>query len=116
MRAVPAVFAAAAALVGAGTAFAHHGWSSYQTDLVTVEAAVKTADWANPHGSITVDHAGRTWNVVLAPVARMEARGLTAADIKPGSRVKLEGYVARDGSPEMRIERITAAGKTVELR
>jgi hypothetical protein len=28
----------------------------------------------------------------------------------------LEGYPRRDGSHEMRIERITAGGKTVELR
>lgn len=111
-----AVFGTAAAFAVAGAAFAHHGWSSYTTDLVTVEATVKTASWGNPHGALTVDRAGKTWSVVLAPVSRMESRGLAEADVKPGARVKLEGYVAKDGSPEMRIERITAGGKTVELR
>lgn len=115
MRAVPAVFAAAA-LAAAGAAYAHHGWSSYETELVTVEAPVKTSNWGNPHGSITLDRAGKTWTVVLAPVSRMEARGLTPDDIKPGARVKVEAYVIKDGTAEMRAERITAGGKTVELR
>ena len=49
-------------------------------------------------------------------VARMEARGLTKAMIAPGKRVQLVGYPRKDGTPEMRIERISAEGKTVELR
>ena len=57
-----------------------------------------------------------TWHVVLAPVARMEARGLTKDMIGPKKQVILEGYPRRDGTPEMRIERVTAGGRTVELR
>ncbi len=33
-----------------------------------------------------------------------------------GEPVTLEGYPRSDGTAEMRIERITAGGKTVELR
>ena len=58
----------------------------------------------------------RTWTVVLAPVSRMESRGLTEAMLASGKPVTLEGYPRRDGTPEMRIERVTAQGKTVELR
>lgn len=115
MRAA-AVLVASAALAVAGVAHAHHGWSSYETELLTVEAPVKTSNWGNPHGSITLDRGGKTWTIVLAPVSRMEARGLTPADIKPGARVKVEAYAIKDGTPEMRAERITAGGKTVELR
>ena len=61
-------------------------------------------------------YRGKEWHVVLAPVARMEARGLTEAMVAPGKRVQLVGYPRRDGTPEMRIERISAEGKTVELR
>ena len=46
----------------------------------------------------------------------MEARGLSAAMIAPGKPVKLVGYARRDGSREMRIERITAGDQTIELR
>ena len=58
----------------------------------------------------------RTWDVVLAPVARMEARGLTPEMLGPGKPVTLVGYPRKDGTPEMRIERVIASGKTVELR
>ena len=50
-----------------------------------------------------------------APTARWKAR-LTPSMIAPGKQVTLVGYPRRDGAAEMRIERITAGGKTVELR
>ena len=59
---------------------------------------------------------GKTWNVVLAPPSRMERRGLEKAALKPGATVSVEGYPNRDKPEEMRAERITANGKTVELR
>jgi hypothetical protein len=46
----------------------------------------------------------------------MEARGLTQAMISNGKPVKLVGYPRKDGVAEMRIERVTVDGKTVELR
>jgi hypothetical protein len=36
--------------------------------------------------------------------------------LKPGATVTLEGYPNRDKPEEMRAERITVGGKTVELR
>ncbi len=106
-----------AAMAIPAAAAAHHGWSSYDTERVLhVEGRFTSVSWANPHGSATMNWRGRPWRVVLAPVARMEARGLTRAMIAPGKRVHLTGYPRRDGTREMRIERIAAAGKTVELR
>ena len=51
---------------------------------------------------------------MLAPVSRMEARGLTSAMLR--RPVRLIGYPRSDGTREMRIERVIAAGKTIELR
>lgn len=105
------------ALAIPAAAAAHHGWSSYDTGReLRLDARFTSVSWANPHGHATMNWRGRQWRVVLAPVARMEARGLTAAMIAPGKRVRLVGYPRKDGTREMRIERITAAGKTVELR
>ena len=109
----------AAALVMAlpVAAQAHHGWSSYDaTKVLTVTGKFRTVSWANPHGTATIDWKGKRWNVVLAPTGRMEARGLTRAMIAPGKPVKLIGYPKLDGTAEMRIERVIAGGKTVELR
>lgn len=36
--------------------------------------------------------------------------------LKPGSTATLEGYPNRNKPEEMRVERITVGGKTVELR
>jgi hypothetical protein len=109
-------FAIAAVLLAAPAA-AHHGWSSYdEAKPLTVSGTFKTVSWGNPHGAGTLVRGGKTWAIVLAPTPRMEARGLTQAMIAPGKPVTLVGYARRDGTPELRIERITAGGKTVELR
>jgi hypothetical protein len=111
------IAAAALAMALPAAAYAHHGWSSYDASkVIRVTGQFKSVSWANPHGSAMMDWKGRQWHVVLAPTARMKARGLTPAMIAPGKKVTLVGYPRRDGTAEMRIERITAGGKTVELR
>lgn len=109
------IFAAALAIPAA--ALGHHGWSSYDSERpLRLEGRFTTVSWANPHGTATMTWRGRPWRIVLAPVSRMEARGLTPQMIAPGKRVRLLGYPRKDGTREMRIERITAGGKTIELR
>ena len=109
-----------AALLGiavAAPAFAHHGWSSYDaTKVIRVTAPLSRVSWGNPHGSAQVVWQKRPWRVVLAPVARMQARGLTRAMLVSRRPVTLIGYPRRDGTREMRIETVIAAGKSVELR
>ncbi len=98
-------------------AWAHHGWSSYDASkTLTVKAALSDVSWGNPHGTAKVRYQGKTWDVILAPVARMEARGLTQAMVGPRQKVTIVGYPRSDGTAEMRIERVIAGGKTVELR
>jgi hypothetical protein len=46
----------------------------------------------------------------------MQARGLTQEMLKPGTTVAVEGYPSTQKQHEMRAERITVSGKTVELR
>jgi len=96
---------------------AHHGWSSYDASkAVKVEVPLAAVRYQNPHGEIEIEHEGKTWVIVLAPVSRMQARGLPQDDLKVGETVIVEAYPRRDGEPEMRAERITVKGKTVELR
>ena len=100
-----------------GVAFAHHGWGSYDASRVmTVDSAVAGLEWQNPHVHLTVNHAGATWELVLAPPFRMETRGLSPEMIKPGTRVRAEGYPSTRVAHEMRAERIVVNGKTFELR
>jgi hypothetical protein len=98
-------------------ALAHHGWSSYDASkTIQVTAPLTDVTWGNPHGSATVRYQNKQWAVVLAPVARMEARGLTREMLGPKQRVTLVGYPRSDGTAEMRIERVIVGKQTVELR
>ncbi|MEO8132850.1 MAG: DUF6152 family protein [Betaproteobacteria bacterium] len=106
-----------AAPLSAGPAFAHHGWSEYDsTQALNLTGTIREAGYEHPHGHIRIETAGKTWIAVLAPPSRMEARGLTAAALAVGVQATVVGYPNRSKPEEMRAERITIAGKTVELR
>ncbi|MBM0105485.1 hypothetical protein JM946_12035 [Steroidobacter sp. S1-65] len=100
----------------AGTALAHHGWSGYESELQKVSGVIEQTSYANPHGSIQLKTADKSWEVILAPPSRMTNRGLTEAMLKVGTTATVEGYRSTSDEQEMRAERITVAGKTVELR
>jgi len=104
-----------AALVSA--AAAHHGWGSYDaTKAFAISAPVETLTWSDPHTHITLKYQGDMWEATLAPLFRMQARGLTQEMLRPGTVVTVEGYPSTQKQHEMRAERITVAGKSVELR
>ncbi len=55
--------------------------------------------------------------VTLAPISRMESRGVTEALLKPGTPVKIEGHRNLDMSRyEVKANAITVGGKTTSLR
>ncbi|HYC37470.1 MAG TPA: DUF6152 family protein [Usitatibacter sp.] len=98
-------------------AMAHHGWSEYDsTKSLTLTGKILESGYEHPHGHVRLETPGKTWLVILAPPSRMENRGLPAAQIAKGRTVTVVGYPNREKPEEMRAERITAAGKTVELR
>ena len=102
-------------------AFAHHGWSDYDTDkTLTLKGRVKTSSYENPHATITLDADGKTYTVVLAPVSRMESRGASREAVAVGRDVTIVGYPSRTHAGEVRAERVVfkdgATDKTVELR
>src|SRR5262247_395855 len=67
-----------------GAASAHHGWGSYDaTKVFTINAPVETLTWADPHTHITLKYQGNVWEATLAPLFRMQARGLTEEMLKP---------------------------------
>jgi hypothetical protein len=107
---------AALGLAGGG-ALAHHGWGSYDASRVlTVTSPVERLEWQNPHVHIDVRHEGGTWEAVLAPPFRMEARGLTPEMLRAGKAVTVVGYPSTRTQRELRAERISVDGRTFELR
>jgi len=109
---------ALAVLIGAPlAAAAHHGWSSYDSgQTLTLTGTIKESGYEHPHGHVRLEAPGKTWQVVLAPPSRMENRGLPRTMLTPGTKVTVVGYPHRSNAEELRAERITIEGKTVELR
>lgn len=106
-----------AAVLFAAPALAHHGWGSYDAaKVMRFDASPTEVRYRNPHAEITVEYRGKSWVAVLAPTARMESRGLPAGALKVGKTITVEGYPRKDGSAELRAERIVVDGKTIELR
>ena len=115
-RTLTAVALACALLLpAAGTA--HHGWSGYDADrAMTLTGTIKESGYEHPHGFVRLETSQQTWLVVLAPPSRMERRGLPRAALASGATATVHGYPHRTEADELRAERITIDGKTVELR
>ena len=98
-------------------AVAHHGWSEYDSSkALKLTGKIVQSGYDHPHGHIRFEAPGKTWMVTLAPPSRMENRGLPKEWLKPGASAMVEGYPNRNKPEEMRAERITINGKTIELR
>ena len=105
------------AAFAATSALAHHGWSEYDASKpLKLTGKVLKSGYEHPHGHVRLETKDKTWMVILAPPSRMENRGLPPAEIAAGKTVTVEGYPNREKAEELRAERITAGGKTVELR
>ena len=69
-------------------AFAHHGWSEYDSSQVLkLTGKIVESGYEHPHGHVRLEAPGKTWEVVLAPPSRMERRGLEKGALKPGATV-----------------------------
>lgn len=107
----------AIANLGVPVAWAHHGWGSYDASKpVTVAGKILTSKYENPHVTLTVQGADKVWTITLAPTSRMVNRGALVEMVKVGNDISAYGYPSTVEKDEMRAERITVDGKTVEMR
>ena len=96
---------------------AHHGWGSYDASkTITVTGPIETLKYENPHATLTGKASDKVWTVTLAPVSRMQSRGAPAELVAVGKTVSAVGYASTVEKDEMRAERITVDGTTVEMR
>jgi hypothetical protein len=95
----------------------HHGWADYDQDKVLdFTGIIQQSTYENPHAIAKVTDKKKTWTVVLAPVSRLQERGVSADMLKKGTSVRVVGYPHREIKDELRAERIFIAGKKFELR
>jgi hypothetical protein len=108
----------AAALLAPLPALAHHGWSGQDNEhLTTLEGRIDAVRYRNPHGEIDLSQGAQHWTVTLAPIARMQARGVTEDKLKVGQVVKISGHRNLDMKRfEVKANDITIGGQTTSLR
>ena len=107
----------AALVVLTGGALAHHGWGSYDAARpITVAGPILTSKYENPHVTLSVRGSDKVWTVTLAPTSRMVNRGALVQLVAVGKQISAYGYPSTAEKDEMRAERITVDGKTIEMR
>ena len=106
--------AALVALAVATAASAHHSFAVHfvADKIVTVKGTVEEFTFHNPHGLLMLtakDDKGveQHWRIETNSPNILRRRGWSEDSIKPGDQVTIEGYPARDGSPSMRVYRVT---------
>jgi len=108
----PAIFAAVA-LAAAAPVHAHHSFAVHfvPDKTITVSGTVEQFSFHNPHGLIALaakgaDGSEQHWKIETNSPNILRRRGWSETSIKPGDKVSVEGYPARDGSSFMRVYRV----------
>jgi len=104
MRITLSVVAIAVALLAPAPLTAHHAFSA-EFDAnrpVRLEGTVTKMDWVNPHSwiHIDVDRGGgkiEKWMIEGGTPNTLLRRGLRRTDLPAGTKIKVEGYQAKDG-------------------
>ncbi len=104
-------------LICASFTILHHGWADYdQTKPTDFKAKIEEITYENPHVLAKVKYKKELTTVYLAPVTRMESRGLTADMVKKGATIRFVAYPHKTEKNEMRAERIFVGDDKYELR
>jgi len=97
-------------------ALAHHAFSGEfdQSKPITLEGVVTRIDWENPHVHFYVDVPGPdgtvvNWSCETGGPTRLARRGWTRDSLKPGDRVIVHGFLARDASHAVDGRQVTLA-------
>ena len=110
---VRAAVAAAALFLGVAVLWAHHGLAAFDTTrTVRMEGTITGIEWINPHAFVYADlkdSSGKVanWKLELGSLGMLtKYGGWTETTVKRGDHVRVQGFIAKDGSPYMSLGRI----------
>jgi hypothetical protein len=107
---------AAIALSGAGAAWAHHGWASYDASKQQkVTGTIAELKWEQPHAVLWVNTGGKKVEVWLSPLQRMVDRGLNKEALSVGKTVTVEAQPPLKDGAEWKALAISVDGKDYNL-
>jgi hypothetical protein len=106
--------AGGSALLLSAAALAHHSFSAEfdANQPVTLEGTVKEFKWVNPHSWLYVnvpkkDGTVEEWAVEGGAPSALLRRGWTKNTLPPGTKVVVNGFMAKDGSHRANARDIT---------
>ena len=109
-----AIAAIAAALTG--TAWAHHGWESYDAaKQQKLTGKITELKWEQPHAILWIDSGGKKVEVWLSPLARMVDRGLNKEALSAGKTITVEAQPSRRAGGEWKALNIRVDNKDFNL-
>ena len=93
-------------------ALAHHGLARFDTThIVTMKGTITRFDWINPHAYVyadITDQHGKTanWMLECGSLGMLSRFGWSPDVVKSGDKVTVYGFVAKDGSAYMALQKI----------
>ncbi len=105
------------ACLAAAPLLAHHSFAAEFDGAkpVKVTGVVKKVEWMNPHiwfyvdGKDEISGKSAVWGFSAGPPATLSRRGIKRDVLKIGDTVKVDGFLAKDGSPNASGGKITFA-------
>ena len=117
----PLSIAIVALLASGLPVLAHHAFSNEfdESKPITLEGVVTRIDWENPHvhyyvDVTQVDGTVVNWACETGGPNRLARRGWTRDSLKPGDKVTVHGFPAKDASHSADGRKVTLAdGRTI---
>lgn len=104
-------------------AFAHHTYvTKYDPDkVVTLKGTISSVNYRNPHIFFDIavsnpDGSTTTWTVETESIAKVQAKGLTEANLRIGGQVVATGWMAREKTAEIGLKSLRIGSKTYSIR
>lgn len=110
------VIAGFMALAFSAAAYAHHGWSAYDSaKQQKVTGTIAELKWEQPHAILWVSRGDVRHEVWLSPLQRMVDRGLMKEALAKGKTVTVEAQPHTSNANEWKALNITVDGKNYDL-